>query len=216
MIKIIYLPVILLFLGCSFKSPPNEWQYKSINAFDAYTKDFLSSNDKMARNDLNRAIKHAKMSADLTTLAKVYLGKCALNISVGIDDRCSEYKSISELVDNTKLDAYYNLVSLNLDRLQPDKLDKNYQKFALYLVKKDMPQAKKALLDINKPTSKLLAAALIKDNLDNKTRKEMLDSASFLGYKKSVLFWLNELKVHTKDTNKLKKIRKKIEVIKSK
>ena len=214
--KIAYFFIISLFLGCSFKSPPNKWQYNSVNAFDAYTKDFLSSNDKMAKNDLNRAIKHAKMSANLTTLAKIYLGKCALNISVGIDDKCNEYKSISELVDNVKLEAYYNLIRLNLDKLQPKALDKSYQNFALHLITKERLKAKQTLSYMKKPTSKLLAASLIKNNLDNKTRKEMLDSASFLGYKKSVLFWLNELKIHTKDTDELDKIIKKIEVIKSK
>ena len=86
---------LLLFSACSFKSPPNQWQFKSTAAFDSYTKNFLSSNDALAKNDLSRAIKHAKQSADLKMLARVYLGECALNISVGIDDNCKDYLNIS-------------------------------------------------------------------------------------------------------------------------
>jgi len=207
---------ILVFLGCSFKSPPNEWQYKSVNAFDAYIKDFLSAKDRLATNDLNRAIKHAKQSADLKTLAKIYLGECALNISIGIDDKCNKYQSIANLVDDKKLDAYFNFIRLNLDKLDVDALHENYKDFALYLLKNDKTKAKKTLLFIKKPTSKLLAAALIKDDLDNYTREEVLKNASFLGYKKSVLFWLNEIKRHTYNKEQLRKITKKIEIINSK
>ncbi|MFT7005397.1 MAG: hypothetical protein ACJAWW_002772, partial [Sulfurimonas sp.] len=116
MIKIIILSCSLVFFSaCSFKSPANQWQYQSSSAFDSYTKNFLSCNNSLAKNDLSRAIKHSKQSADLTMLCKIYLGKCALNISVGLNDSCKEYKNISELVNNKSLDAYYDFITLKED-----------------------------------------------------------------------------------------------------
>ncbi|EDZ61712.1 hypothetical protein SMGD1_0965 [Sulfurimonas gotlandica GD1] len=216
MIRITILSLSLLFLSaCSFKSPPNQWQYKSTAAFDSYTKNFLSSNDSLARNDLNRAIEHAKQSADLTMLARVYLGKCALNISVGVKDSCQEYQNISTLVDDKSLYAYYSFITLMPNASLVD-LNAQYKDFALHLNKKDFTKANNELLKISKHTSKLLCASLMKEKLSNTTRDEMIKTASFYGYKKSVLFWLNELKTNTTDEETRKNISKKMFILESK
>ena len=214
MIKALLLTLSLLLLSaCSFKSPPNQWQYKSTSAFDSYTKNFLSSNDALAKNDLSRAIKHAKNSADLTMLARVYLGECALNISVGIKDRCEDYKSIKDLVNSEKLDAYYNFITLNLGEAQLLQLDSAYKDFASYLSKKDFINAENEISGISKPTSKLLAASLMRTSLSTKTRQEIIDVASFYGYKKSVLFWLNEAKENSTNKSERKSLAKKISIL---
>ncbi len=216
MIKILLLTLsLLLFSACSFKSPPNQWQYKSTSAFDSYTKNFLSSNDALAKNDLSRAIKHAKNSADLTMLARVYLGKCALNISVGIQDRCEDYKSIKDLVNSETLDAYYSFITLNLGESQLLHLDSTYRDFASLLSRKDFRNAQSKISGISKPTSKLLAASLMRTQISSKTRDEMINTASFYGYKKSVLFWLNEAKVNSSNESERKSLAKKISVLKS-
>jgi len=217
MIRALLLTISLLLLSaCSFKSPPNQWQYKSSAAFDSYTKNFLSSNDALAKNDLKRAVKHAKQSADLTMLSRIYLGECALNISVGIEDRCEDYKNIANIVNDKTLDAYYNLITLKLDKLKLLYLSTPYKDFALYLIKKDFAKAESEILKISKPTSKLLAASLMKDSISSYTREEMIKIASFHGYKKSVLFWLNEAKKSSTDENKRKNISKKISILESK
>jgi hypothetical protein len=86
--KILLFIFLLQFNGCSFKTPQNKWQFKSVNAFSAYTKNFLSAKDTLAKDDLKRAVNHAKQSANLSQLARIYLGECALNISVGLKDNC--------------------------------------------------------------------------------------------------------------------------------
>ncbi len=216
MIKVIILTInLFLISACSFNPPPNQWQYTSANAFDSYTKNFLSSNDDIAKNDLDRAIKYAKNSADLTTLARIYLGKCALNISVGLEDSCKDYKNIAEIINDNKLDAYYNFIRLNLNHLNKSYLNKSYQKFAIHLNKKEFYKANIEILKISKPTSKLLCAALIKSNLNSNTRKEMIKVASFYGYKRSVLFWLKESKKYTTDINRLNYLSKKISILES-
>ena len=157
-----------ILLGCTFKTPPNEWQHKSADAFSSYVKDFMYAEDSLAKNDLNRAIKHAKKSADLTSLARVYLGKCALNLSVGIADKCDEYKKISNLIDDEELVNYYGIITKTSNKNPND------------------------ILNTDKATSILLNGALKKDRLSSEERAKLLEVASFNGYKKAVIFWLEE------------------------
>ena len=217
MIKIIlYTFTLFLLSACSFKSPPNEWQYKSVNAYDSYQKNFLSSNNSLAKNDISRAIKHAKMSADLTQLARIYLSECALNISVGIEDKCENYVNIQELVNNDGLDAYYSFITLSLKKQQIKLLPKTYQNFILHLQTMEYDKANKDILSMDKITSQLLSASLLKENITKKTRDTIIERASFNGYKTVVLFWLKQKINSTSNENKKKRLIKKISIMESK
>ena len=214
MIKfLIFFFLFLIFSGCSFKIPQNQWQFKSANAFSSYTKNFLSAKDNIAKNDLQRAIKHAKQSADLTQLSRIYLGKCALNISLGIEDSCQEYVAMSNLVDDKELKAYYALLTYNLTKEQIELLPDDYKDYAKFLLIKDFNGVKEEILTMNKVTSKLLATALIHKSIDNDFREKILHLVSFYGYKKVVLFYLNEIGKNTKDKRKRGKIEKKISIL---
>lgn len=212
---ILFIALILLFSGCSFKSPDNAWQLKSSSAFESYTKNFLYGYINLAKNDLDRAVKHAKMSSDFTTLARIYLGECALNISVGIQDECENYITISEVVQDKYLDAYYAFITSTLEKKQIVFLPEIYQEFALTLQNLDINSASKEILKMNKITSKLLSAAIIKDKLSITTIQSILKSASFHGYKRIVIYWLKILQEKTIDKNEKKIIIKKLSVLES-
>ncbi len=53
------------------------------------------------------------------------------------------------------------------------------------------------MLKQEKITSKLVSARLIKDKLDNQSKKEIIKNISFYGYKEAVIFWLRELRDST-------------------
>lgn len=214
MIKCTLLAIsIILLTSCSMKTPKNEWQYKSTNAFNSYTSNFLSGNDLMAKSDLQRAINHAKQSANLTQLAKIYLGECALNISVGNVDTCEEYLYISPLVKSKKLDAYYDFITLSIKDEDIKYLPMHHQNFAYQLNKKNFQKAYKDLIEMEQTTSVLLCGALIKSNLENISREELIKKASFHGYKKSAIFWLQEKKKNSDNPNEIKDIEKKILIL---
>jgi len=179
-----------LLFGCTFKTPTNEWQYKSADAFNSYVKDFMQCEDSLAKHDLKRAVKHAKKSADLSSLARVYLGKCALNISVGVVDGCDEYKNISHLVEDEKLESYYGIIT------------------------KTSGQDPNDILDTDKATSILLNGALQKDKLSTQERAKMLEVSSFHGYKKAVVFWLKESSKYADSEAEKEFFQQKIEAIK--
>ena len=208
--------IVLLFGGCSFDTPPNEWQYKSVNAFDSYTKNFLCSNDKLAKNDLSRAVKHAKNSIDLTHLGSIYLGKCALDISVGIDSKCEKYKNIQDVINSKTLDAYYAFLTLTIEKEQISQLPEIYRDFVWHMKNREFKKANKDIVKMQRPTSQLLAASLLKDKIENNTIKKVIEVASFNGYKKALFFWLNKLKERTNNKKEVDRINKKISILKSK
>jgi len=162
--KFIYIGAMIFLLGgCSFKSPDNNWQYKSTSAFGSYQKNFLGAKEIMAKNDLKRAIAHAKVSADLTTLARVYLGECALNIAVGLDDECSKYKDIRDVVNDTKLDAYYAFLTNSLKEEDIKNLPEVYQNYSWHVRKGELDKANEDIQNIEVVSSQLIAFSLLKD-----------------------------------------------------
>jgi hypothetical protein len=211
--KFLLILVMSLFSACSFKTAPNQWQYRSTNAFSSYTQNFLSSKDIAAKNDFRRAVNHAKVSADLSSLAKIYLGKCALNISVGIEDHCLKYRNISPTLESKSLKNYYNFLTLNIESQDLDLLPVQYQDFAKNLLNADYVKANQEIRNIEKITSKMLAGALLKEHIQEESIKDIIKDASLHGYKKSVLYWLKRLKQVSKDTKQIAIINKKIEVI---
>lgn len=214
MIKLFSYSIILfLFSACSFETAPNEWQHKSINAFDAYQKNFLSSNDSSAKNDLSRAIKHAKSSDDLTTLARIYLGECALNISVGVGDKCDDYSKISSLTEDKTLDSYFLFISSKSSDESIKLLPKHYQNFSHYLKEQDYKKANESLKGIEEPTSIFLCGAILDRHIDDESIEKIIKVASLYGYKKVILYWLNIKKDRTTDLIEKSRIAQKISVI---
>ncbi len=208
--------LFLLFSGCSFQLPANQSQFKTTNAFSSYTKNFLSNNDALAENDLQRAVDHAKKSADFNALARIYLGECALHISVGLSTKCKKYTNIQTLIKEPMSDSYYRLIMQKIKKDDLSTLPNNYKEFASYLVKKEYNKAYSEVINMDSISSQLISASLIKESLDKQKIKQLIDIASFNGYQKSVLFWLYELEKIVTDKTEKEKILKKIDILKAK
>jgi len=211
--KLFFLGCIIFFLGCSTKTPQNDWQYKSVSAFELYKTNFLQGNALMASHELKLALHYARQSADLETLLKIYLSQCALNSTVLQNNGCTKYEEISKIEQNTQSKIYYDFLQNKLHQADIQKLPFRYRAFANALVKKNYKHAEQKLLQIDDDISKFIAAAMIKERLSNETRRAILHRASYHGYKKLVLFWLHELKNHTSNKNEQEKIAKKIALL---
>ena len=210
---LIPLSLLVLLSACSFKSAPNIWQKKSTTAFNSYQKDFLSQRELLAKSDIRRAVEHAKMSANLTQLAKVYLGECALNISVGLNAGCKEYKEVESFVDSRELNAYYHFITASYTQEHIEFLPKRYRAFATYLLEGRIIEANREVFMFERAISSLLSAKLLDNKLTTKSRKKVLDLVSLHGYKKAAIFWLKELKKYTKDEVELENISKRISIL---
>ena len=205
-----------IFSGCSFQAPQNYNQFKASTAFSSYTKNFLSAKDALAKNDLKRSIEHAKQGADYKALANIYLGECALNISVGIKSQCEKYIEISDLSHSASSKAYFDLITNNIKSNEINHLPGIYQEFAQHLCHKEFSSAYQEVLKMDNITSLLISASLIRNSLQTNQIEVIISKASFYGYKKSTLFWLEELKNLTNDTKQKEKISKKISLLISK
>ena len=196
--------ITIVFSGCSFQSPPNQSQFKATTAFTSYSNNFLSNNDALANNDLTRAIEHTKQSADFEALSKMYLGECALNLSVGLNSGCQNYLDIQNIHDNLSNQAYYHLITKSISTTEIQMLPSTYQDFASHLVEKNFHETYKEILDMQSITSQLISASLVKESLDTTQINKIVELASFYGYKKSILFWLNELRNRTTNESEKK------------
>jgi hypothetical protein len=173
----------------------------------------LSGKDELAKEDFNRAQDHAKHSSSLELLAKINLGSCAINNSIGVEDHCSSYKELRDLVDSKELDSYYFFIIKEIKKDQAKDLPKTYRDFAHSYLEGDYKSAIKYMFNIEKISSKLIAANMIKDKMGVEDVEKLLDEVSFYGYKKAVIHWLEILK--GKDAQKSDKIDKKIKILES-
>jgi len=207
---------ILLLSACSFKTPQNNWQYKSSAIFDSYVQNFLSANDSLAKSDLKRAKHHASMGADLKPLAKISLGECALKISVSKNYSCKEYIKFDSLMEDKSLDAYYHFITKkSLSEEEIALLPKQYQAFATAAADKEYSRANELLKTIEPTTSQLLAASLLGEHISKESINATLESATFHGYKRAVLFYLTLLKEKSSSEDEKLQIAKKIKLLQS-
>lgn len=205
---------IVFFQGCSLKTPENQWEYNSSNAFNSYKKSFLMNEKELAKSDLQRAIKYAKQSADLEQLARIYLGVCALNISVEQDDNCQSYKEIAEFISSKELKSYFSMLLKKEEKEEIVNLPIQYQSFVKYKFLKKYDLAFKSIESMEQVTSQFIAASLIKNNINKSQVKVLIKKASFYGYKKLVLFWLDYLYEIENNQEQKQLIAKKIKILK--
>ena len=216
MMKLLFtLSFLVFFISCSFVKKPNEWERKSSMSFASYVDAFLSADDYIAQNSLNRAIKHAKQSSDLDSLAKIYLGECALKSAVGIQTACEKYLSLRELLDSKELEAYYAFLEGTILSEQLTYLPRQYKPFAMSYGAGEYEVAKKRLFEIENAASFFIAAQMMREYLDAKDREKILNRASENGYKKAILFWLDESKKRSSIKSEIDQIEKKISILNS-
>lgn len=204
-IKFVLLIVSLLFVGCSFKtSDKYKYRVDASNSFDSFKKYYLQGKTRLASIALKRALQNAKEGSDINSIAKIYLGECALHKAMLIQDNCSEYLQIKELTSDKHLENYYLFIAGKFQNINISLLPESYRDFAKYLKRKNLGAAVKTLDKIKNSDSKIIAASLIKNKLSKKDIKKIIDISSSMGYKKVTARWYNFLK--TKSTEKEKKI----------
>ncbi len=205
--------LLLLFIGCSSSPAPNDWQYKSSMAFDAYKLHYMKMEDALANESLKRATTYAKQSAEMTQLASIYLGECALHTATGEAMRCSRYEKIADLVSCPRVHNYALFINKEFDKIDVNYLDARYRAFARAMKKKEYALASKELLKIEDPTSMLLVLSLLGEHADTKSIEATLQKLSFYGYKRGVVHLLRVLESKTTDIKEKRRLQKKLEVL---
>lgn len=183
--------LLVMVSGCSMKPSPDKWKTQTANAFASYQEYFLHGEDRLAKLELKRAIQEASCSTDLMPLARIYLGKCALHIAVLEDTSCPDYAQVRDLPEiSGELNNYFLMLQHRIDEVDPTMLPHQYREYVRQVKRRDYKAAFSCIRKMKETSSKLIAAALIKGELDYGMIGYILDQASFRGYKKAVLAWL--------------------------
>ncbi len=189
-IKFIILTVIILFTGCSFKtSDKYKYRVDASNSFESFKKYYLQGKTRLASIALKRALQNAKAGSDINSIAKIYLGECALHNAMLIKDNCSEFAQIKDIINDKTIQNYYLFLIGDFQKIDTQFLSKQYRDFTKYLKQQDIKNAIKALHKIKDIDSQIIAASLIKNKLSKKDVKDIIKSSSSMGYKKATARW---------------------------
>jgi uncharacterized protein YfeS len=205
---------VLIFSGCSFKTEQKEmWKQNASSSFDSYANYYLKGEMELASVSLQRAISSAKNSVDLIPLSKIYLGTCALHVAVLKEDKCLEYSSIREMLsEEDTSEDYYNMLQKNFHEVKVENLPLQYIDFVKEIKKEEYKSAFHSIKNMSKISSKLVAAALMREHLNEKEINYIIEEASLSGYKKAVIGWLQFLKEKSDDAEK-QKIQKMLDIL---
>ena len=181
----------IIFSGCSYKKPKNQWQIDAAKASGDSVDRLLKGDKRVATTSYNLAKSRAKASHNLTTLAAVELSWCASNFILSHESySCSRYEKLMELVESHELQAYHDFL---LQKIEPNKieyLDREYRALSRALLDDDIARAKSLMDQIKKDSSYFIAAKLLKSHLSHESIENILNRASYGGYRGVVEFWL--------------------------
>ncbi len=202
-IKLLFLAIAIFFTGCSFKTN-NKYKYRvdASNSFDSFKKYYLQGKTRLASIALKRALQNAKEGSDVNSIAKIYLGECALHNAMLIRDNCNEFAQIKDIISDKNIQNYYLFLRKDFQKIDTKFLPQRYRDFAKYLKKKEFKNAIKALYKIKDADSQIIAASLIKDKLSKKDIKNIIKLSSSMGYKKTTAKWYTLLETKSTDNEK--------------
>ena len=206
--KYLLIVFVLFFTACSSSKSPNTWEKSSALSTKSYIDYFLQDRELLANSEYTRAVTNAKQSASVDTLAKIYLTQCALNRAVYIEDDCSEYIELEHLIEDSTLKNYFYFITHK--PFESASLPQQYQKFAQ---ETDIEKKKAALFEIEPLSSQLVAAATIKETLNDQDVLLLLKKSSYYGYRRVNIVLLKHLSMTTKDKKLQKESLAKLEIL---
>lgn len=202
--------------GCGGTPPKNEWQLKAISAFNGYKIYYLQDKIGLAQHDLQRARELAKQGTDLTTLTRIELAQCAVQISVLEPSVCERYQVLANLHQQAELNAYFRFLQQNTQPADIALLPAQYRRFAEMRIEgTDSTQLEQAVGKIDNIESRLIAAAVMRDQLSTDFIRKLIEQTSFNGYKRASLQWMQHLAQVTPSTDEANRLQQTILLMKT-
>ncbi|MBN2254865.1 MAG: hypothetical protein JW736_04110 [Deltaproteobacteria bacterium] len=192
---IIFSAAVLILTGCFSKAVP-DWQSTGFSHLESFKKEFLSGDDERASRSFEKAIVEIKKSGRVDILAKAYLTRCAVAVAALEKGECGEYLQIRDLLQDRKEDTYYAFITGNRGKVDERLLPEGYRPFFHALTVGSVADINKALEAMESPLSRVIAAGLsIKQGIFDETTIIMaIDTASYQGWKKTLVRYLEALK----------------------
>lgn len=205
--------VPLLFAACSTPQHEDSWRYQAATATEAYAEHFLKDERLLVQSNYSHAERSARQSADLESLARLYLTRCALKRAVFEADGCEEAAELTLLLGDAGLSAYYAMLTASLPPEQISDLPPQYRRFGYALLSGDGDRICRTAMAVTPLRSRLVAAALVRDRLDPSDIETLIEDASHPGYRRAVLAWMRYLSDITTDPEQRSLLLKKLEYL---
>jgi len=184
---------LLFFAACSTPQHEDDWRYQAAGSTQAYAEYFLKEERAMTQSRFSHAERSARRSADLEPLGRLYLTRCALEHAVLQPLHCDLLDDHPLLLEAPGLGAYRALLNGSLKAERIPDLPPQYRDFAAALLRGASGRAEALLPRIEPLSSRLVAASLVRERLDDAAIQALIAEASRLGYRRAVNAWLQQL-----------------------
>lgn len=202
--------------GCMGAPPKNVWQQQAISAFNGYKIYYLEDKIGLAQHDLQLARTLTKQGTDLKTLARLELARCAVQIGVLEATRCEDYQILATLHQHAELDAYFRFLQTNTQHQDIALLPSQYRPFATQqLDGMSSDKLEQTISKISSLESRLIAAALMRNQLSADFVRKLIKQTSFHGYKRASLQWMQHLSKITPSTDEANRLQQMILLMKT-
>jgi len=194
--KIIYLMIVsFLLFGCGSSKPIPDWTNASFDQLDNYKTCYLSGRERIAEAYFNKAVDEIKKGGDLEILARAYLTKYAVQVAVleAFDD--GEYLRIDAVAPVLQNRAFYIFLKGSFDKVDEKLLPQQYGGFLIAFQNGNAEDIANEISKMDNPLSKLIAIGLLvqKNKYDERNLKIAIDAASYNGWRKALLVYLEKL-----------------------
>lgn len=183
----------LLLAGCFGGPPPGPaWRIQAAEASERYYAAMLVGDSQRATSNLRRALEAASRSDDLRSLARVHLGRAAMQVALRREPSFARTDDLLGLTDDPALAAYRRFLSGELQAQDPGRLPEALASPARALLR-DRPGAlAKAVAGIEAPRRRLVAAAVAHRRYPNHRAfaDTAVAAASAEGWRGVLLTWL--------------------------
>lgn len=149
----------LFLLGCS--TPRYVYKAESAGYFQSYKEMMFKAEDFQAAYYLKDAIKSAKQEEHLDTLAKLYLGSCAIELALYKTQKCALFESIEPLLEDKKYEAYKAFILAQNFQKDAESLAK-YRDFMVALEEKNPQSIQKSIEALPDIYAKAIAVSIVK------------------------------------------------------
>jgi predicted small lipoprotein YifL len=168
--------------------PPPDWKTDAADLIERYQKHALRGDNTLAERYFQQAVAATGGAGRVAETARLWLVHCATRRAMLIDDACTEYAELADLVPNAADRAYYQFVTLRWEGLDNALLPSQHRD----LVRAPADRRREVLDRIDDPLARLLDASLLvmRREADAATLAMATETASSQGWRQPLLTYL--------------------------
>lgn len=159
--RLVPILMAVLVAGCLGGPPAGPaWRIQAAEATEAYYAAMLTGDDQRAGSSLRRALEAASATDDLTSLARVHLGRAAMQVALGRDPELARTDELIALAEDQDLAAYRRFLAGSPEAGDAGLLPPDLRAAARHL-RADRPSAlADSVAAIEAPRMRVVAAAV--------------------------------------------------------